>query len=95
MIRYFTFYLSLSFLLYVYLGYPVLLWFWRGLGRRSLVKPTSEANTNSVVLSLQKKWEPSVTIIVAAYNEEAAPFEWTKVNFRAKTPAGKYSDLCK
>jgi transposase len=36
-----------------------------------------------------------IDAFIAAYNEQAAPFEWTKVNIRAKTPAGKYSDLCK
>lgn len=36
-----------------------------------------------------------IDAFIAAYNQEAAPFEWTKVNFRAKTMAGKYSDLCK
>ena len=32
---------------------------------------------------------------IAAYNQEAASFEWTKVNFRAKSLEGKYSNLCK
>ena len=36
-----------------------------------------------------------IDAFIAAYNEEATPFEWIKVNFRAKTLAGKYSDLCK
>ncbi len=36
-----------------------------------------------------------IDAFIVAYNEDAAPFEWTKVNFRAKTFAGKYSDLCK
>jgi transposase len=36
-----------------------------------------------------------IDAFIAAYNQDAAPFEWTKVNFRAKTMAGKYSDLCK
>jgi transposase len=36
-----------------------------------------------------------IDAFIAAYNEDAAPFEWSKVNFRAKTLAGKYSDLCK
>lgn len=36
-----------------------------------------------------------IDAFIAAYNQQAAPFEWTKVNFRAKTLAGKYSDLCK
>ncbi len=35
-----------------------------------------------------------IDAFIAAYNEQAAPFEWTKVNFRAKSLAGKYSDLC-
>jgi transposase len=32
---------------------------------------------------------------IAAYNEDAAPFEWTKVNCRAKSLGSKYSELCK
>ncbi len=36
-----------------------------------------------------------IDAFIAAYNEDAAPFDWTKVNFRAKSLAGKYSDLCK
>ncbi len=36
-----------------------------------------------------------IDAFIAAYNEDAAPFEWTKVHFRAKSFAGKYSDLCK
>ncbi len=36
-----------------------------------------------------------IDAFIAAYNEDAAPFEWTKVNFRAKSFAGKYSDVCK
>ena len=36
-----------------------------------------------------------IDAFIAAYNEDAAPFEWSKVNFRAKSLAGKYSDLCK
>ena len=34
-----------------------------------------------------------IAAFIAAYN--AAPFEWTKVNFRAKSLEGKYSNLCK
>ena len=36
-----------------------------------------------------------IDAFICAYNQDAAPFEWTKVNVRAKTFAGKYSDLCK
>lgn len=36
-----------------------------------------------------------IDAFIAAYNEDAAPFEWSKVNFRAKSLSGKYSDLCK
>jgi transposase len=35
-----------------------------------------------------------IDAFIAAYNQEAAPFEWTKVNVHAKSMAGKYSDLC-
>lgn len=34
-----------------------------------------------------------IDAFIAAYNEDAAPFEWTKVNVSAKTLAGKYSNL--
>lgn len=36
-----------------------------------------------------------IDAFIAAYNEDAAPFEWTKVDCRAKGFTGKYSDLCK
>lgn len=48
---------SIAFVLYVYLGYPVLLWVWRRIASRPVQK------TN---------YEPSVSIIVAAYNEIAS-----------------------
>lgn len=55
-IPYIVFYASIAFALYVYLGYPVLLWIWRRLASRRVQK------TN---------YEPPVSIIVAAYNEIA------------------------
>ena len=36
-----------------------------------------------------------IDVFIAAYSEEAAPFEWIKVNVHAKTFEGKYSNLCK
>ena len=57
MIPYIVFYISIAFVLYVYLGYPILLWFWRRFARRTVHK------TN---------YEPTVSIIVAAYNESAS-----------------------
>ena len=36
-----------------------------------------------------------IDAFICAYNQDAAPFEWTKVNVRAKSFAGKYSDLYK
>src|SRR5579864_7643820 len=57
MIPYIVFYISIAFVLYVYLGYPILLWAWRGIARRTVQKA---------------EHEPSVSIIVAAYNERAS-----------------------
>ena len=57
MIPYIVFYISIAFVLYVYFGYPVFLWFWRRIACRTVQK------TN---------YEPSVSIIVAAYNESAS-----------------------
>ncbi len=57
MTPYIVFYLSIAFVLYVYLGYPVLLWLWRRIACHTVQK------TN---------YEPSVSIIVAAYNESAS-----------------------
>ena len=54
MIPYIVFYVSIAFVLYVYVGYPVLLWLWRGIACRAVQK---------------SQYEPSVSIIVAAYNE--------------------------
>ena len=34
-----------------------------------------------------------IDAFISAYNEDAAPFEWTKVNFTAKTLASKYANL--
>jgi hypothetical protein len=34
-----------------------------------------------------------IDAFISAYNEDAAPFEWTKVNFTAKTLASKYTNL--
>jgi len=56
MIPYIAFYVSIVFVLYVYLGYPVLLWLWRRVACRAVKKIKSE---------------PSVSIILAAYNESA------------------------
>jgi cellulose synthase/poly-beta-1,6-N-acetylglucosamine synthase-like glycosyltransferase len=57
MIPYILFYISIAFILYVYLGYPVLLWIWRRFACRAVQKT---------------KYESSVSIIVAAYNESAS-----------------------
>jgi cellulose synthase/poly-beta-1,6-N-acetylglucosamine synthase-like glycosyltransferase len=57
MIPYIGFYISIAFVLYVYLGYPVLLWLWRRIACRKVEKIS---------------YEPSVSIIVAAYNEAAS-----------------------
>jgi biofilm PGA synthesis N-glycosyltransferase PgaC len=54
---YLVFYISFAFVLYVYLGYPVLLSLWRRLAYRRVQK------TNH---------EPPVTIVIAAYNEVAS-----------------------
>jgi poly-beta-1,6-N-acetyl-D-glucosamine synthase len=57
MTPYIIFYVSAAAILYVYLGYPVLLWLWRQVACRPVQK------TN---------YEPSVSIIIAAYNEGAS-----------------------
>ena len=36
-----------------------------------------------------------IDAFIAAYNEDAAPFEWTKVNVTQKTPASKYANFMK
>ena len=36
-----------------------------------------------------------IDAFIAAYNEDAAPFEWTKVTVTQKTPASKYANFCK
>src|ERR1700681_1037749 len=57
MTPYIVFYISLAFILYVYFGYPVLLSLWRRVSCRTVQKTD---------------YEPSVSIIVAAYNEGAS-----------------------
>ena len=34
-----------------------------------------------------------IDAFISAYNEDAAPFEWTKVNFTAKALASKCTNL--
>jgi len=53
-IPYLVFYTAIAFVLYVYIGYPILLWLWRVVASRRIRKTD---------------YEPSVSIIVAAYNE--------------------------
>lgn len=48
------FWVSLLLILYVYFGYPALLWVWRHISHRAVRKVA---------------WEPRVSLIVAAYNE--------------------------
>jgi putative transposase len=36
-----------------------------------------------------------IDAFIAAYNQEAAPFEWTRVKVNAKTFTGKYANLFK
>jgi cellulose synthase/poly-beta-1,6-N-acetylglucosamine synthase-like glycosyltransferase len=49
-----VFWLSVFFVFYVYLGYPVVLLIWKRIGGRPVRK---------------KYWEPSVSIVIAAHNE--------------------------
>jgi cellulose synthase/poly-beta-1,6-N-acetylglucosamine synthase-like glycosyltransferase len=49
-----VFWLSFVFVVYVYLGYPALLLIWKRVGERPIRK---------------KYWEPTVSIVIAAYNE--------------------------
>ena len=56
LIPYIVFYVSIMFVLYVYLGYPILLSLWRRLASRPPKKAICE---------------PTVSIIIAAYNEAA------------------------
>jgi transposase len=42
-----------------------------------------------------KELTSQIDAFIAAYNEEAAPFEWTRVRVHAKTFAGKYANLFK
>jgi len=48
------------------------------------------ASLNSV-----RELREQIDAFVKAYNQTAAPFEWTKVNVAAKTLAHKYANLCK
>jgi hypothetical protein len=42
-----------------------------------------------------KELTSQIDAFIAAYNEDAAPFEWTRVRVHAKTFAGKYANLFK
>lgn len=48
------------------------------------------ANLKSV-----RQLREAIDAFIKAYNQDAAPFEWTKVSVRAKGLEGKYSNLCK
>ena len=72
MIPQIVFYISITFIVYVYLGYPLLLWFWRRIACRTVQKHLSGANASPAGRGEQEKYEPSVSIIVAAYNESAS-----------------------
>jgi len=48
------------------------------------------ANLHSV-----RELREKIDAFVQAYNQTAAPFEWTKVNVASKTLAHKYANLCK
>jgi transposase len=37
----------------------------------------------------------AIDAFIKAYNQQAAPFEWTKVSVKAKALEGKYANLCK
>jgi len=82
MIPYIVFYISIAFVLYVYLGYPALLWLWRRIACRPVQRTMSGANASATARSYQEKYEPSVSIIVAAYNESAS-IEWKILNLLA------------
>src|ERR1044071_9090066 len=72
MIPYIVFYVSVAFVLYVYAGYPVVLWFWRRIACRKVHKEIGGANASLTERRHQGECAPSVSIIVAAYNESAS-----------------------
>jgi biofilm PGA synthesis N-glycosyltransferase PgaC len=49
------FWFSFAFIFYVYIGYPALLWVWRGIRRQPILKGY---------------WEPTVSLLIAAHNEQ-------------------------
>jgi hypothetical protein len=42
-----------------------------------------------------KELVAQIDAFIAAYNQEAAPFEWTRIKVNAKTFTGKYANLFK
>jgi len=42
-----------------------------------------------------KELVAQIDAFIAAYNQEAAPFEWTRIKVSAKTFTGKYANLFK
>ena len=42
-----------------------------------------------------KQLRDAIDRFVAAYNEKAIPFEWTKALVHSTAPGKKYADLCK
>jgi hypothetical protein len=50
---------------------------------------------SGVSFTSPKQLRQAINKFVAAYNETAAPFEWTKAVVHPTGPKPKYSDLCK
>ena len=55
----------------------------------------SEQALTGVSFTSPKQLRQAIDKFVAAYNETAAPFEWTKAVVHPTGPKPKYSDLCK
>ena len=48
-----------------------------------------------VSLTSPKQLRDAIDRFVAAYNQKATPFEWTKAVVHSTAPVRKYADLCK
>lgn len=58
---------------------------WFSILSRGALKPAGFSNVKELVAAIER--------FVAAYNQDAMPFEWTKIRVTRKTPESKYANL--
>ena len=60
-----------------------------------LVRSFTDKRLHPLSFRSVKELVAQIDAFIAAYNQEAAPFEWTRIKVNAKTFTGKYANLFK